>query len=49
MQTICTTLRTDNHTSTPSLNLYRPGALPDAQPHTQTHTHLTTLFPGLPG
>jgi len=34
MQTICTSLQTDNHTNTPSLNFifYRPDALPDAQP-----------------
>jgi len=29
---ICTSLQTDNHTNTPSLNFYRPTALPDAQP-----------------
>ena len=32
MQTICTSLQTDNHTNTSSLNVYRPDALPDAQP-----------------
>jgi len=32
MQTICTSLQTDNHTNTSSLNLYRLEALPDAQP-----------------
>ena len=32
MQTICTSLQTDNHTNTSSLNFYRPDALPDAQP-----------------
>jgi len=32
MQIICTSLQTDNHTNTPSLNIYRPDALPDAQP-----------------
>jgi len=31
MQTICTLLQTDNHTSTPSLNFYMSDALPDAQ------------------
>ena len=31
MQTICTSLQTDNHTNTSSLNFYRPDALPDAQ------------------
>ena len=56
--TICTSLQTDNHTNTSSLNFYRPDAFPDTQPtvskHTHTHTHrhthtrLTALFPGLP-
>jgi len=32
METICTSLQTDNHTNTSSLNFYRPDALPDAQP-----------------
>ena len=36
MQTICTLLQTDNHTNIPSLNFYRPDALPDT--HTHTHT-----------
>jgi len=31
MQTICTSLQTDNHTNTSSFNFYRPDALPDAQ------------------
>jgi len=31
-QTICTSLQTDNHTNTSLLKLYRPDALPDAQP-----------------
>jgi len=30
MQTICTSLQTDNHTNTPSLNFYGLDALPDA-------------------
>jgi len=30
-QTICTSLQTGNHTNTPSVNFYRPDALPDAQ------------------
>jgi len=36
MQTICTSLQTDNYTNTSSVNFYRPNALADAQP---THTH----------
>jgi len=37
MQTICTSLHTDNHTNTPSLNCYRPEALPDAQATVSKH------------
>jgi len=37
MQTICTSLQTDNQTSTSSLNFYRPDALPDAQPTASKH------------
>jgi len=32
VQTMCTSLQTDNQTNTTSLNFYRPDALPDAQP-----------------
>jgi len=31
MQTICTSIQRDDHTNTPSLNFYRPDALPNAQ------------------
>jgi len=37
MQTICTSLQTENHTNTSSLNFYRPDALPDAQPTMSKH------------
>jgi len=38
METICTTLQTDNYTSTPSLKFfYRPDALTDAQPTVAKH------------
>jgi len=39
MQIICTTLQTDNHASTPSLNYYAPDALPlpDSQPTLSRH------------
>jgi len=37
MQTISTLLQTDNCTNTPSLNFYRPDALPDAQPTVSKH------------
>ena len=37
MQTICTSLQTDNHTNTSSLNFYRSHALPDAQPTVSKH------------
>jgi len=32
MQTMCTSLQTNNHTNTSSLHFYRSGALSDAQP-----------------
>ena len=35
--TICTSLQTDNHTNTSSLNFYRPDALSDAQPTVSKH------------
>ena len=34
---VCTSLQTDNHTSTPPLCFYRPGALPAAQPTASKH------------
>jgi len=44
MQSICTSLQTDNHASISSLksftgqkNVYRPNALPDAQPTVSRH------------
>jgi len=37
IKTICTSLQTDNHTNTPSLNFYRSGALPDAQSTVSKH------------
>ena len=37
MQTVCTSLQTDNHTDTSSVNFYTPGALPDAQPTVSNH------------
>jgi len=37
MQIICTTLQTDNHAGTPSLNFYGLDALPDAQPTVSKH------------
>ena len=36
MQAICTSLQTDNHTDTSSLSVYRPDAVPDAQPTVQS-------------
>ena len=36
-QTLCTSLQTDNHTNTSSLNFYRLDALPDAQPTVSKH------------
>jgi len=37
MQTICTSLQTDNLTSTSSLNFYRPQSLTDAQTTVSKH------------
>jgi len=37
MQTICTSLQTDNDTSTSSVNFYRPDALPAAQQTMSKH------------
>ena len=37
MQTICTSLQTDNHTNTSSLNFYRQDALPDDQKTVSKH------------
>ena len=37
MQTICTSLQTDNHTNTSSLSFYRPGALSGAQVTVSKH------------
>jgi len=37
METICTSLKTDNYTNTSSLNFYRPDVLPDAQPTVSKH------------
>jgi len=37
MQAICTSILTDNHINTSSLNFYRTDALPDTQPTASTH------------
>ena len=37
---VCTSLQTDNHASTPPLCLYRPDALPAAQPTVSKHWKL---------
>jgi len=37
MQTVCTSLQTDNHASTPLLSFYRPDALPAAEPTASKH------------
>jgi len=46
MQTICTSLQTDKHINTPSLNFYRAGALPDAHQQRQNTegTHLPVVM-----
>jgi len=35
--TVCTSLKSDNHASTPPLSFYAPDALPAAQPTASTH------------
>ena len=42
MQTICTSLQTDSHTNTSSLNFYRPDAVPD--PPTNSVKALTAQY-----
>jgi len=37
MQTICTSLQTDNHAGTSPLSFYRPDALPATQPTASKH------------
>ena len=37
LQIICTSLQTDNHANTSSLNFYRPDALPDSWPTVSKH------------
>ena len=44
VQTICTSFQTDNHNNTSSLNFYRPGALPDAQPTVSKHWRHIELY-----
>ena len=47
LQTLCTWLQTDSHTSTASLNFYTPGALLDAhqqRQHTEGKLLLTTTL-----
>ena len=41
---VCTSLQTDNHTSTPPLSLYRPDALPAAQPTVSKHINVQCVF-----
>jgi len=40
-------LQADNHTNTPSINFYRPDALPDAQKYVNTHLFLVVFSPAL--
>ena len=47
MQTICTSLQTENHTKTSSLNFYRPDALPDAQLIVSKHWRQSDLQPAV--
>jgi len=43
MRTVCTSFQMDNHTSTPSLNFFRPDVLPDAQPPMSKHWRYKAL------
>ena len=43
MQTICTSIQTDNHTNTWSLNFYGPDALSDAKFHQCQSTEGITI------
>ena len=40
---VCTSLQTDNHINTSSLNVYRPDALPDAQPTVSKHCRIRAM------
>jgi len=42
MQTICTSLQTDNHTNTSSLNFYRLDVLPDTNQQCQSTEGIDT-------
>jgi len=44
MQTIYTSLKTDNHASTPPLVFYRPDALPAAQPTVSKQWQLNNIY-----
>ena len=44
MQTICTSLQTDNNTNTLSVNFYRLDALPDHQPTVSIHWRQMTII-----
>ena len=44
MQIICTSLQTDNHTSTSPLSFHRPDALPAAQPTVSKHWRHTNKY-----
>ena len=44
MQTMCTSLQTDNHTNTSSLSFCRPDALPDTQPTVSMHWRPNFVF-----
>ena len=44
MQTVCTSLQTDNHNNTSSLNFYRPDAFSDTQPTVSEHWKVTFIM-----
>jgi len=47
IQIICTSLQTDNHASTSSLNFYRLDALSDTQPKVSKHGRQLKIVKGL--
>jgi len=42
MKTTCTSLQTDNHTNTSSLDIYVPDSLPKAKPTASEHCWILT-------
>jgi len=43
MKTTCTSLQTDNHTNTSSLDIYVPDSLPEAKPTASEHCWIINI------